>query len=367
MEGKPNPKLKMIYEPVFKPLKNKGELFDASKPVVVEKRTYTGVVDKQGVNYFPEGPELGTAKRYRELRAQIRKEQKDSYEYKKVIDFPRSLIIEPTNYCNLSCDFCPIMVMKRPAGFMEMDVYKKIADECAENGLYGLTLYMLGEPMLHKNLREMIIYAKEKGIPAVNLSTNGNAKGMEEKILETNLDDIIFSLDGFTKETYEAMRRDGNFEKMMEYVNKFLDAKVKGGYKQPYVRIQIINSPMTAPEIPQFLDYWLNIPGVDCVYVHNLDGMVPWLGENIMNKEYTEKFNSNRKPCNQLWIVPAVFWNGDISACCHDAHGDLIIGNIKNTSIKQAWHSKKLNAYRNAHINGNYPEICKNCTEWGVW
>ena len=41
-----------------------------------------------------------------------------------------SLIIEPTNTCNLRCTFCFVTEgMTREGGFMEFDLFKKIIDD----------------------------------------------------------------------------------------------------------------------------------------------------------------------------------------------------------------------------------------------
>ena len=41
-----------------------------------------------------------------------------------------SLIIEPTNTCNLRCSFCFVTEgMTRDEGFMDLDLFKKIIDD----------------------------------------------------------------------------------------------------------------------------------------------------------------------------------------------------------------------------------------------
>ena len=41
-----------------------------------------------------------------------------------------SLIIEPTNTCNLRCSFCFVTEgMTRDEGFMDVDLFKKIIDD----------------------------------------------------------------------------------------------------------------------------------------------------------------------------------------------------------------------------------------------
>ena len=60
----------------------------------------------------------------------------------------------------------------------------------------------------------MIEYAKSKGVLDIMLHTNGTVMDEElaEKIVKSGLDRSIFSLDSITKEIYENIRVNANFE-----------------------------------------------------------------------------------------------------------------------------------------------------------
>ena len=71
--------------------------------------------------------------------------------------------------------------------------------------------------------------------------------------------------------------------------------------------------------------------------------------------------------CNFLWQRMVILWNGDIYPCLF--HGvkdnrDILLGNIKDSSIKELWNSKKMNELRQLHIQGRANEIssCENCS-----
>ena len=92
------------------------------------------------------------------------------------LPLPLSMFIDPVNLCNFRCTFCPtgdfelLGKFKRPKGSMKYDLYTKIIDDlqfmCKTNNkrLYRLHLYKDGEPLLNKNIRNMIAYAKEKKV-----------------------------------------------------------------------------------------------------------------------------------------------------------------------------------------------------------
>jgi MoaA/NifB/PqqE/SkfB family radical SAM enzyme len=77
--------------------------------------------------------------------------------------YPAILMIEPTNFCNLKCPLCPTGndSLTAPKGYMDFEDYKKIIDEMGDY-LLNVTLWNFGEPFLHKQISDMIDYAKKK-------------------------------------------------------------------------------------------------------------------------------------------------------------------------------------------------------------
>ena len=67
--------------------------------------------------------------------------------------------------------------------------------------------------------------------------------------------------------------------------------------------------------------------------------------------------------CPQIWHRMAIWWDGTILPCNHDDDGLIALGNLKEITIKDAWHSEKLNKIRNAHKHGEAHNIpaCDGC------
>ena len=67
--------------------------------------------------------------------------------------------------------------------------------------------------------------------------------------------------------------------------------------------------------------------------------------------------------CPQLWQRMAVWWDGTILPCNHDDEGLLTMGNIRESSIKEAWNSEKLKKIREKHRQGRSGHIpaCDGC------
>jgi molybdenum cofactor biosynthesis enzyme MoaA len=315
-----------------------------------------GKQSTQGLNLYryPEDEKW----RYNPKRRRNRQIAEMSYRDKHYLDFPLHVIIEPTNRCNMMCQMCLRNVMTRPQGVMEWNVFTRAVDEIAENPVHSISLYMLGESMLHPRIRDMVNYVKRMGIAYCDISTN--ALMDFTCLLGTGLDEIIISLDGIDNESYNRNRQ-GDYWKIEANIMKFLREKEEGGYEYPFVRLQIIDMESNRPYLDKFIDKWLG--KADLVYIKKLEGMAQGLGDKlVLIQEQPE-----RQPCKQLWYTHNINWNGDHAFCCHDPHGDSVLGNIKDMSISTAWHCKKKMIELTAQGNHHYCDFCKDCVDWGNW
>ncbi len=121
---------------------------------------------------------------------------------------PEIVQIESTNICNAKCVFCPRDDMERRQGIMDMALFTKVVDECAELGIEHVRMHNYGEPFVDRQLVDKVRYAKQRGIPQVGMISNGSliteaaARGM----IEAGLDAINISVDASGKETFEKTR-----------------------------------------------------------------------------------------------------------------------------------------------------------------
>ena len=103
---------------------------------------------------------------------------------------PEIVQIESTNLCNAKCVFCPRDEMHRRQGVMDMELFRKIVDECAALGITHVRVHNYGEPFLDRQLVEKVRYAKQQGIKEVGMISNGSlitekiARGMVEAGLD---------------------------------------------------------------------------------------------------------------------------------------------------------------------------------------
>jgi len=110
---------------------------------------------------------------------------------------PLVVYFSVTNSCNLNCDYC--LNKSNTKKDILIEDYKKIIDMLAKNGTVKLTLFG-GEPLLRKDIKEMIIYAKER-IPYVFIDTNGLLFNSKKSYIR-HLDSICFSVNQAHEKKY---------------------------------------------------------------------------------------------------------------------------------------------------------------------
>lgn len=77
--------------------------------------------------------------------------------------------VEITNLCNRNCSFCPGTV--RPGRMMTVPEFRTIAEKLAGTTKY-LYYHLMGEPLTHPGLPEMISIATDLGFKSA-ITTNG--------------------------------------------------------------------------------------------------------------------------------------------------------------------------------------------------
>lgn len=271
---------------------------------------------------------------------------------------PLHVDIEITNACNLKCRMCERQFMTRKIGYMDYDFFCKIIDQCVESGILSVKLNLWGESFLHKDLFKMIKYAKKNDI-FCQFNTNVTFLNKEnaKKLIDSGLDRITFSIESIRKELYEDTRRGANYEKMMENLESFINSKPVG--KKPYLTLQMIRMKKNHKYIQEFIDRYKE--RVDFISVTNVGA---GCGDPEILKESLIDYKAFPKiPCSELWLRLSIFWNGDVTACCHDYDGFLKIGNLKESSLKDLWNSKKLQELRERHRKLDFSGLlCYNCT-----
>ena len=137
-------------------------------------------------------------------------------------EFPLFIDVEVTSACNLRCPFCATTYRDKDIakGFMSFEVLKKIIDEGAGKGLYGVKFNIRGEPLLHPQIHEFVQYAKQQGLVDIYFNTNAMllTEEMGRKLIDAGLDRLSVSFEGVTKDVYEKNRVGAVYETVLENI-----------------------------------------------------------------------------------------------------------------------------------------------------
>ena len=284
----------------------------------------------------------------------------------KALSKPEVYAFETTNICNLRCIMCPYPEMTRKTGVMSLDLFKKIVDEIKPYSRY-ISLHNFGEPLMNPELHRFIEYAAEAGLKTW-LSTNATllneARSLE--LLDSRLDVIILSIDGATRETYDKIRQNGQYEKTKGNIERFLDMKKRKKSRNPLSIVQIINMINTEDEIAGFKREWQKkadkvLVKAFATWSDQVSGIKELSKEGQRIKPIVEK----RHPCLYLWRSLVIQWDGTIVLCCNDFDNKLVVGDANRQSLLEIWNSSLMRDLRTRHLNGDFgTPICQNCREW---
>ena len=244
---------------------------------------------------------------------------------------------------------------------MGFSLFRQVVDE-AKEFIYDADLFGGGEPLLNPEISRMVEYAKSAGLH-VRLHTNATklSRGLALELIESGLDFLSFSFDGYDKEHYERTRVNARYEETLENIRVFLEVKKSKNVSHPYTVMQAIR-PHGHPERDDeaaklaFRQQFSSLPLNEFRVIdeHNYGGKIrPVSGEG----------GNRYSPCTFPWYATYVLWDGSIVPCCVDWWGEYQLGRVPDTSIREAWNSQMMQSLRDklAHRQYREVEICRHC------
>jgi radical SAM family protein/iron-sulfur cluster protein len=160
---------------------------------------------------------------------------------------PSRLYIECTAACNISCtDACCApetgITRTRQAGMLDFELFRRVVDEAGAS-LVRIDFFNYGEAFLHKRAIEMCEYIKS-AFPHIYLytSTNGLAftEAQARRLVHSGIDEVTFSIDGATPESYVKYRQRGRFDVAIANLRAMADEKRRSGRDVPFLNWRYI-------------------------------------------------------------------------------------------------------------------------------
>ena len=272
-------------------------------------------------------------------------------------EYPIHVDIETTTLCNLRCKMCFQSFDAPKPTTMDKSLVKKIIDEISGHS-YSMKFQYRGEPLTDSNISDYIHYAKRKGLTEVMINTNGNlmAEDTAKGLILSGIDKIIFSVEGSNADVYNQTRIGGDFDLVVDNIEFLMALRDDYGYDTPRTRIQMVRTEDNASDVDAFLEFWKD--RVDEVAVED---------ELDYRADVLDRTELNGWACPQLYQRLIVLADGDIVPCCRAISGgtgkQIVLGNVKIMSIKEAWSGDKMQMLRSMHESGKSHEVdmCARC------
>ena len=311
--------------------------------------------------------------------------------YKKPI--LHDLFLEVTSRCNAKCEHCGSSCgYEIPKDEISAEEIKKVL--LAVSQKYDAHKILLnvtgGEPLMRKDLFEIMDYANRLGYPW-GMTTNGMLINDEiiKKMIDTNMQTISISLDGL-KETHEAFRKVPNsFDKIITGIKKLQEV--------PSIKIVQVTTVANKKNLQELdalyqlmldlkVKYWrvVNVDPIgrakdnkdillepkDYVYLWNFIKRIR--EEKLIKVDYgcshyldidlEKEIRDNYFICATGIYVASILSNGDIFVCPNvPRRKEFIQGNIKNDNFLEVWENKFQIFRTEERTSCNQ---CKGCSKW---
>lgn len=299
--------------------------------------------------------------------------------FKEVLPAPKSVKIELTGRCNYRCGFCALRTRKeQPKGDMDFALFKRITTEMRYAGVEEIGVFYLGESFMAPDLlADAIRWCKrDLEFPYVFLTTNGSlaTPNRLRHVMAAGLDSLKFSMNAADDE---------QFAEIMGVAVKNLNAAVFNlkaaravreelGAKCGIYASSILYDGAQRDRMEDFLNVQVR-PFVDEHYFLPLYSMGSLATRREEELGYRPTAGNQGRvgalreplPCWSAFTEGHVTADGILSACCFDADSRWGMGDLRETSFMQAWHSDKFATLRAAHIRRDVRGTpCEECVAY---
>lgn len=323
------------------------------------------IVKKQRALIRNHSPELY----YKKKTLDEIKATKKSMHCQKIGRIPKNIVVEINNTCNLDCPMCGTQKAKRKKGEMSLELFEKIIKRIEKLGYRTIAIHTVGEPFFYSKLPEVFGICKKHKLK-LTLTTNGLLLDKHMNLIKRftgTVSRIKFSVDGATKETYEKLRKGGDFGRLirnLELISDYNRSVKKAERIFTFLHATIGRGNFS--EIPLFFKVFKNFFSNEDIRFGFITNLTSCHEEGVYYKAstiYADKVTRLRVPCKLLWCQTHILCNGDVSACCRDYNGELIVGNILDKPIADIWKNSRYEHYRDIHRRYAVETLpfCKDC------
>ena len=321
----------------------------------------------------------------------------DSARRSAAVDYlPIKLDVENVSRCNFRCTMCVVSQWDkgRRAEDLSLDDFKALIDE--QYGLVEIKLQGIGEPTMQgDDFLEMIRYARSKCI-WVRTTTNASRLHLKEtyrKLIDCDPNEVQISIDGADKATFEAIRQGSVFERVVEnckLINAYCrEVGVRRTKMWTVVQRKNVHQLEALVDIAKEAGFANMVFSLDMhgwaddeLFARNREQMVEEtidigrlfgliergraLGIDVWFWNVGEKYSTDKPENLCPWPFERSYVASDLRAvpCCMIGNPDAFEiekGCGKNRTFSDVWQGDAYRDFRQAHLDGAIPKVCKGC------
>lgn len=284
------------------------------------------------------------------------------------LEKPLSIFIEPTNSCVFRCVSCPLSLQdyKKFRKYSRLDfksfevIIYKIKQDFYK--IKRLNFYMIGEPLLNKDIFKFTTLAKEIEVAEkIVVSTNGAliTKDIFNDILTSGIDYLTISIYGKDELSFKKITQSG-----YSYYNILKNIKELKNYKEKISSSTIIacsvfdceESKSVIPILEDICDEVFIKPVID--WTEEYGKFTQSLGISYEYSQFKRK-----RTCSAPFYQMVIHSDLNVSPCCNDWAQKLVMGNIREENPKEIWLGNRWRLFRETIIKNGFRSIkaCKYC------
>ncbi len=310
---------------------------------------------------------------------------------------PLFLLIHLTLSCNCRCQACyqryDNFYQNRKSEFIDFEQLEKFLKEARKFFIKPRLHLFGGEPLLHPDFEKILTLMDESGIKS-SLTTNGVLlEKFADKISSSGLDQINVSLDDLGEEHDLLRNFRGCFGRVLGGI-KALRGKKKSGWQNKTININCLIGENNYFRLTDMVNYFiknnLNInllafqhsyfdptaqqPQIDLVVLKIQIEAVTKIKApfeivfipKIKNKDleefyFLDKKKSFKNSCLMPWLGLSILPNLEVTPGGGVLGCNLVIGDLKKSSLKEIWRSQSLNDFREKIRQKSMPAACSRC------
>lgn len=270
--------------------------------------------------------------------------------------------LEITNVCNLRCDFCP--GTRRKPGFLSPEGFRTLSEKLRPHVEY-IYLHLMGEPLLHPHLPQLLDIAGEQGFKVI-ITTNGTLLPRHAQLLASSgsVHKISVSLHSFEGNESHALD-------LSHYLDDCIDAAklLSSAGKICALRLWNLDGETTKGANASNADI---LAGLEQTFPkpwkENARGLtlapkvyLEW-GEKFEWPDLSAEERGSGVFCYGLRDQIGVLWDGTVVPCCLDHEGDIPLGNLYEQSLQEILDSPRAKAmYDGFSCRKATEELCRKC------